>query len=147
MIGDGEDRESLARRAKRLGVERSVSFLGALFGPEKHERLMAADLFIHTSRWEGMPTAVLEAASLALPLLISEATGLGSPVAASQAGFVLRENNAEAISRALLAAEHRWHSDGLRAMGSAARTMIQDVFSWRHVTGRVVDELYGAALG
>jgi glycosyltransferase involved in cell wall biosynthesis len=37
--------------------------------------LSAADLFVSTSRWEGMPLAVLEAASVGLPLVLTDVPG------------------------------------------------------------------------
>ncbi|MBQ8447883.1 MAG: glycosyltransferase family 4 protein [Clostridia bacterium] len=45
-------------------------------GREKEEALMNADIFIQTSRTEGMPMGILEALSYGLPCLVTEGTTL-----------------------------------------------------------------------
>lgn len=47
-----------------------------VFGREKRQILAAADCFASPSRWEGSPTAVLEALSLGIPVLVTRAAGI-----------------------------------------------------------------------
>ena len=55
------------------GAADRVRFLGPLFGQERDRFLAAIDAFVHTSRWEGgIPYAVIEAAVMEKPLLITQ---------------------------------------------------------------------------
>jgi glycosyltransferase involved in cell wall biosynthesis len=45
--------------AQELGIAESVSFFGSMSGNEKWDVLRSTDVFVHPSRWEGIPFAVL----------------------------------------------------------------------------------------
>ena len=68
LIGDGPDKESLEKLCDELGVGNDVEFLGVKFGEDKLNFLGHMDVFVHCSRWDVLPTGVLEAAGMALPL-------------------------------------------------------------------------------
>lgn len=57
--GEGEDRSLLERQIKEAGLESSVYLRG--YTNEPYEVLRAADLFVLSSRWEGLPTVLIEA--------------------------------------------------------------------------------------
>lgn len=75
VLGDGPERESLAARARELGVADRVRFAG--FHPDPAPFLDAADLFVLPSRAEGLPLALLEAMAAGLAVV---ATRCGSGV-------------------------------------------------------------------
>ena len=50
--------------------------MARFLGKSKEQVLLDADVFIQTSRTEGLPTAVLEAMSYKIPVLITKGTGL-----------------------------------------------------------------------
>lgn len=101
LIGDGSDRGALEGLASRLGINRRVVFHGPRFGNEKLGVLASSDAFMHTSRWDGVPTAVLEAAAVGLPLLVSRETNLADAVEEFEAGSVLTENTPREIAAAM----------------------------------------------
>ena len=70
LVGDGETRPAIERRARRLGLEGSVIFAGVR---EDVRRLMrnAMDGFLLPSLHEGLPLALLEAQAGGLPCLAS----------------------------------------------------------------------------
>ncbi len=139
LIGDGADRPAAERQAAALGLGDTVRFLGARFGTEKLELMRQMDLFVHPSRWEGMPMAALEAAALALPLLVSEETNLAGNVARADAGMVLPELSATAIA-ALLGRADAAHRDGrLERLGANAAAMIRADFTWDRAVRKLAD--------
>lgn len=73
IVGDGNLRPMVVARARELGVLGAVHFLG--FHPP--ERLadfyQAADAFLLTSHFEGMPRACLEALGCGLPVVSTDA--------------------------------------------------------------------------
>jgi len=90
LIGDGSDRTALTNLASDLGIADRVIFHGKKFGKEKYDLLHKMDVFLHTSRMEGFPTAVLEAAALKIPTITSEATNINNYVCQYQSGFLLK---------------------------------------------------------
>ncbi|WP_193657996.1 MULTISPECIES: glycosyltransferase family 4 protein [unclassified Acidithiobacillus] len=71
-IGDGPERDALERRMQADGVE-NLKFLGKLDDPTPC--LAAADIYFSSSRWEGMPLAVLEAMAVGVPVIASDVIG------------------------------------------------------------------------
>jgi len=145
LIGDGPDRVELESTVEERGLGPSVTFYGARFGTEKLGLLCAADVFVHTSRWDGIPTAVLEAAALGLPLLISRETNLGDSVSEHKAGVVLDDNTPPGIAKGLKQAA-AWLAEGMAMeLRQNARKMVAARFSWSAVSEALVDN-YQAAL-
>lgn len=69
ICGEGDDRRRLEARALELGLDDSVHFLGAR--TDMPNLLAASDVFLTTSKHEGMPLSVLEALHAGLPCVLS----------------------------------------------------------------------------
>jgi glycosyltransferase involved in cell wall biosynthesis len=130
LIGDHADRPAVEQMAAAGGFAGDVKFFGFLNGTAKLEVMANFDAFIHSSRWEGMPTACLEAASLGKPLLVSRQTNLAEFVERSGAGLVLDETSAAGVARLLERVQQIYDHNGLRQMGENARLLIEREFSW-----------------
>ena len=59
IIGDGRHREQLESLTKDLKIENRVKFLG--FRTNPYPYLKRANLFVHSSKFEGLPTVIIEA--------------------------------------------------------------------------------------
>jgi len=98
MVGDGPDRPRAARRAKELGVEDRVLFLG------KHqsvdELLSCADLFLLPSENESFGLAALEAMACGAPVVASRAGGLVEVVEHGVTGFLAEVGDVGAMAEA-----------------------------------------------
>ena len=70
FAGSGPDEPALRERARALGIEERVRFLGARADVER--LLCAMDVFVFPSRYEGLPLALLEAQFSGLPCLFSD---------------------------------------------------------------------------
>jgi glycosyltransferase involved in cell wall biosynthesis len=70
ILGEGEDRSKLEDLVKRLDVRESVDLHGYVDNPYKFMR--AADVFVLSSRYEGMPNVLVEAAALGTPLVATD---------------------------------------------------------------------------
>ncbi len=73
MAGDGAMRSDVEFEINRLGIKDRVRILGVR--NDVPQLLEQADCFVLSSRWEGMPMAVLEAGAIGLPVV---ATPVGS---------------------------------------------------------------------
>lgn len=74
VAGSGDPRwiDQMKAEVGRLGIERSVRFLGFVSGPLKASMLQACDLFVLPSDHENFGNALFEAAACGARLLISE---------------------------------------------------------------------------
>lgn len=138
IIAGPDDRSGRARleaMAASLLPKGAVRFVGPQFDREKEELLRRAGVFVHTSRWEGMPFAVLEALAMGCPVLLTRATNLGELVEEYGAGAVV-EGTPEAIGRGLTNVLDA-PVDRYVAMCSAARTLARERFSWPTVAEQI----------
>lgn len=65
-----------------------VEYYGSVHGKDKYEILQKNDIFILTSRHEGMPMGVLEALSVGVPCFVSRATGMEDLISKYNAGWI-----------------------------------------------------------
>ena len=126
---------TLKAMSEALPSETQPRFLGPVFGDDKEALLKAAYVFVHTSRWEGMPYAVLEALATGCPVLITAATNLGAFVTEYGAGVVV-DATAEDIAGAL-ASLVDLPPEKYRRMCSDARKLAQERFSWTAVAEEI----------
>lgn len=70
LVGEGEDRDRLVKRADQLGIADKVLFYGVSDCVE--QLLWAMDVFAFPSRFEGLGIAAVEAQAAGLPVLSSE---------------------------------------------------------------------------
>lgn len=68
----------------------NVFFHGPALGVTKEKAYRNADVFILTSRYEGMPMAVLEAMSYGIPCIVTPQTNMGELIAENHAGWITK---------------------------------------------------------
>jgi glycosyltransferase involved in cell wall biosynthesis len=73
ICGQGSEYERLKLLAEELGVENEVRFLG--FRDDIKDLLSATDIFLHTSKREGLPRSSMEAMASGLPCVLSKIRG------------------------------------------------------------------------
>jgi len=59
ILGEGEERNALEELIRQLGIENDTALPGYVSNPYAYMR--AAKLFVLSSRWEGLPTVLIEA--------------------------------------------------------------------------------------
>lgn len=136
LIGDGPDREKLENQSRQLHMVERVKFMGALYGKDKLNRIANMDFFCHPSRSEGSPTAVLEAAALGKPVMVSTATNAGDEVERCRCGIHLPQNTAEGIEHALFRFQKEYQNQQHLESGERAKTMICQEFNWLSIARR-----------
>ena len=75
VLGRGDEHDALQRLATELGIADAVELRGFVANP--HEVMARADLFVLSSRTEGMPLSLLEALALRLPVEAGPTPDLG----------------------------------------------------------------------
>jgi glycosyltransferase involved in cell wall biosynthesis len=142
LIGGGNDTQQLKAMAIQWGISEEVTFVGPLFGQDKLQKMQELDVFVHTSRWEGLPKSVLEAASNHLPLLVSKGTGMQTYMDTYQCGYLLEENTPEEISKALYFFDLIKSKPVFQEMISNAFKMVKDNFDLEKVASQMMKKLY-----
>lgn len=141
IIGKGNDNAQLLQMAQRLGIVDNISFWGSKFGQEKDELLRQLSVFAHPSRNEGLPTAVLEAAALGIPCVVTQATNMGSYVQQYDAGLAIALPDTQALYEALLLLQNRLQIETPATLSANARNMVQQAFNWNKIVNDF-DKLY-----
>jgi glycosyltransferase involved in cell wall biosynthesis len=110
IAGSGAEESALKEQAKLLGLENAVRFAGHLDRP--YECFPCATLFVLSSRHEGMPNALLEAAAAGLPMVALPSSGGVVDLLRNRPGaWLAREVSATALADSLHAALHVLHPD------------------------------------
>ncbi|HJR74843.1 MAG TPA: glycosyltransferase family 4 protein [Luteimonas sp.] len=122
IVGDGPEREELAARAEKLGVDSRLVFSGAVPPQEVLELLADADVFVLTSRSEGRPNVVLEALAAGVPVISTDLPGVRGLVEHGVNGWLFPVDDYEALAKNLREASD--NRELLRAMGRNARARI-----------------------
>jgi len=130
VAGQGPMLENLQRQSMDLDIYDRVVFLG--LRRDIPLLLDAADGFVLSSAWEGLPNAVMEAMAAAKPVVATNVGGVPELVKEGETGFIVPPRNPEALAQAMekmmaLTREKRLE------MGNAGRTHIEANYSLKHV--------------
>jgi glycosyltransferase involved in cell wall biosynthesis len=99
IVGDGPERESLARLARNLGLADRVIFTGQTDRPVDYYRAM--DIFALSSDTEQMPIALLEAMAVGLPIVSTDVGDVREMVATGNRVHVIPPEQEDAYASAL----------------------------------------------
>ncbi|WP_415060725.1 glycosyltransferase [Flavobacterium sp.] len=89
IIGDGLEKERLLFQAQQLGISDNVTFYGKVDHDELSKIVIMHDVFIQYSNQEGFCNAVLEAQSMELLCVVSDADGLKENVVDGKTGWIV----------------------------------------------------------
>jgi len=91
VMGNGELSDDVKSKARELGIENNIDFLGFVANPYKI--MSKAKVMVMTSRFEGTPMCALEAMALGLPIVSTPTDGLCELVEEGVTGFLSDDNN------------------------------------------------------
>jgi glycosyltransferase involved in cell wall biosynthesis len=98
VAGDGPERAALERQAEGQAAGR-VHFAGVLPGPT--QALAAADIVALTSRTEGIPGALIEAALSGVAAVATNVGGIGQVIKDAETGLLVPPGDIHALTAAL----------------------------------------------
>ena len=116
VVGDGPERRQLLALTEELRLTDRVIWLGARTDVEAW--LAAMDVFVHTSDFEGMPNAVMEAMAMGLPVVASAVDGTRELIEDGVSGYLLPPGDVDAFAeriRELMEDSHLAHQLGEKA--------------------------------
>lgn len=122
---------------KERDLEDTVILNREVIGEVKDKVLLDTDIFIQTSRSEGMPLGILEAMSYGIPCLVTDGTTLGKMIEDNNAGWRC-STNVESITEQIKVAineKEKWTEKGLNASRFA-----EGNFSWQKVSMQIIEK-------
>lgn len=139
IVGDGPGRADLEKFITENNVE-NVVLWGSKFGDEKDKLISQMHVFVHSSRNEGLPASVLEAAAMGVPAVVSNETNVAEAVTDYKAGIALAENTAEALTEAFTQLK-RNDERSMKQLSNNAKKMVAERYAWERLVSEF-DLLY-----
>ncbi len=141
IAGDGPERTRLEQMSLELGIEQQVTFLG--FRERVDSVLAEADVFLLSSRYEGISIALLEAMRAGLPSVATRVGGIAETILEGRTGYMVETEDVEGFAQAMTRLAD---SRELRhQLGAAAHELQRAEFSRSTMLGRY-EELYRQGL-
>jgi len=130
IAGQGALRERMEALAHELKIAPRVYFLG--LRPDIPELMNAADAYVMSSFYEGMPMVLLEAAASGLPIVATAVGGNGEVVLDSRTGFLVSAKDPSVLADAMLRLM-RLPEPVRLAMGQAGRAHVEANYSFERI--------------
>ncbi len=97
--GDGPEKDALMGLAAELRIGDRVQFLGTVSSADFFSEI---DVFVLSSRWEGMPNVVLEAMASAKPIAATRVGGVTDLIGHESEGLLIPPDDSDALAGAVL---------------------------------------------
>lgn len=137
VIGEGELRAPLTRRAHQLGLADQVRFLGRQ--PDPRASLPGHRLYVHAARRESFGIALVEAMAAGLPVLAGAVGGVPEVLADGRSGWIWPLDDPTGAAHLLVRTLD--NPDGLARAGRAARQRYLSSYHPEQVVPRLVEFL------
>ncbi len=128
VAGDGPERCSLERQVAELGLADVANFIGWVSPHKVFALINSSTMVLMPSRWEGLPSVVLQAAMMARPVVATRVSGLSEVVLHQDTGLLIEPEDSNSLSESIV-----WlldHPESATRMGQAARRRVEEVFGW-----------------
>ncbi|MBN1884270.1 MAG: glycosyltransferase [Candidatus Krumholzibacteriota bacterium] len=141
ILGEGEERGAIEDRAAELSLNENVSIIPAT--PDVATFLGGLDIFVLSSRSEGMPMTLIEALAAGVPAVATAVGGVPEVIEDGRTGMLVPPGDSGALAGAIAALL----DDPVRAaaLGGAGRAAVRERFGAALMTERI-EELYDRLL-
>jgi len=133
LAGDGVLKSKMEVLARTLDLANNVRFLG--IRRDVPDLMNAADSYVMSSAWEGMPMVLLEAAAMGLPIVTTDVGGNGDVVLNGLNGILVPARDAVKLAEAMTTLKNASEEE-LMAMRKAAIEQIADNYDIEKVVDR-----------
>jgi glycogen(starch) synthase len=142
IAGDGPYREELIDAARKLKLQRTISFTGFLNERELPAVLAATNATVVPSLYEPFGMVALEAAAAGAPLAVADTGGLAEIIESGVTGVTFPHSDPDALATAvgslLSAPEHA------QSLARQALTMVGERYGWQSIAAKTAGAYYAA---
>ena len=132
---NGDDSKKLKQLIMKLHISDIVRIIDAVKGKEKQKLLLESDIFLLTSRTEGMPMGIIEALNYGVPCLVTKGTSVKELIESNDVGWGC-ETNVESLSHALkisILERNNWEQKSKNA-----QQLMQEQFRWENIAKKTI---------
>jgi glycosyltransferase involved in cell wall biosynthesis len=133
IAGDGPLRKSVEQYVNRNMLRNRVLLAGTFHNVPA--LLVASDIFVLASRWEGLPLTIIEAMMAGLPVVATGVGGVAELVEHGVTGIIVPPGNPEALAEAIR--QLLEDADLRRRMGQAGRQRALERFTVNRMVAEV----------
>lgn len=137
IVGDGPERSNVESWIAEQGLQNTVHLAG--LQEETRPYFAAMDVYLMTSQFEGLPIALLEAMSMAVPPVVTDVGGIPELVRSGENGWMQACGATEALAENVVAFLH--DRQRREFIGRNARGTVIDGFSMERMQ-RELESIY-----
>lgn len=129
IVGDGVYRDNLEIMASQLRCKNRIRFTGEVSQESVIDILKECDIFVNPSYSEGLPTTVMEAASVGLPIIATDVGGTNE-IIEDDSGILISPGNIKQLKNSL-----NWMLNNYSEAEKMGRKVREDVkkFNWEEI--------------
>ena len=139
-LGSGSCETAERNHAKNLGLEDDILFLGNRLNVREY--LVASDVFVMTSRFEGLGNAALEAMACKIPALLYNVPGLRDLINNDDNGYLIEPNSSSLAEK--LAELRDSPSDSIKNKVESGYSFVTNNFSMKANVSKIFSLYVGA---
>lgn len=117
------------------GIDDIIYFFDAVTGKEKEKVLLETDVFIMTSRFEGLPMGLIEALAYGIPCFVTSGTNMRKEIETNNCGWG-SDGNVNAIAKEIESMLN--DRDSLKQKGQCAKKL-SDKYNWTSIAEKSHD--------
>jgi glycosyltransferase involved in cell wall biosynthesis len=132
---------ALKELVKELEMENNIHFIGPLYGKDKLEAYVDADVYVLPSVYETFHVAAIEASACGTPVILTEYCGAAGMID-GQAGLVVdfdTDQLSDAVLRMLSDEEMR------QKLAERGKALVREKFNWTKIAEQV-ERIYSACI-
>lgn len=135
IVGCGQLEKKLKKQVEELDLVGVVSFLGELEQEEVIREMQKAHIFLLPSVAEALPTVLMEAQAIGLPIVATNVGGVSEAIIGEKSGFLVPERDADALTEKLKYLIE--HPEIWQEMGHAGREYVEENYDIHKLNERL----------
>ncbi len=133
MVGDGPLREQVEEQLQLTGLRDRTILTG--LRRDIPSLLACMDIFVHTSLWEGLPRAIVQAMCMRLPVLAYSADGVQEIIQNGVNGYIFQPGEMDGIAEVCEQLVH--HPELRKALGQRGRERVIQEFDLQKMIAQI----------
>jgi glycosyltransferase involved in cell wall biosynthesis len=123
---------TLKEQIKELRIQEDIIFTGPLYGRDKLESYIDADVYVLPSRYETFPVSVLEACACGTPVIVTDRCGIADSI--DKIGCVVEYDKSQLIGAIL---DLLGSSELRSGLGKKGKEFVKDEFNWDKIVKKL----------
>lgn len=136
IVGDGPEFSKYEKLIKDLNLEENVILTGRMDQQKFWEYIKASDMFVLNTGYEGLSHVIIEAMSLALPVVSTKVGGNPELIENKKTGILVEYNNKDQLKKAILGLLDSY--DEANKLGQNAKEKIEKSFDQKNMIEELV---------